>query len=119
VLVTGRGPRGEAQTGASNGSRENRSASVGDSTQSTASATPATGPQGYKASRPSRPLPEKPFPNQRQPPCTPLVETALRGACWVALDVKPPCGNDAYEWEGKCYIPAISTARQPTSNPPQ
>jgi hypothetical protein len=37
----------------------------------------------------------------------------------MVLDAKPPCGNNGYEWEGKCYFPSFNTDRQPTSNPPE
>jgi hypothetical protein len=92
---------------------------VGDSAMSPAIATAAPEPKGESMPKLARALPEKPFPGQRQPPCTPGIEAVLRGACWVELGLKPPCGNNAYEWEGKCYIPSLPPARQPTSNPPQ
>jgi hypothetical protein len=101
------------------GSREDRSVSIGDSAMSPVISVPDPNPRSDSVPRLARPLPEKPFPGQRQPPCTPLIEAVLRGACWVALDLKPPCGNNAYEWEGKCYIPSLPPARQPTSNPPE
>jgi hypothetical protein len=91
---------------------------VGDSTVSPLIATPVPEPQSGKVPTLARPLPEKPFPGQRQPPCTPRVEAVLRGACWVVLETKPPCGNNAFDWEGKCYLPALNPARQPTSNTP-
>jgi hypothetical protein len=119
VLVTERGPRGKHQAGARIGSHKNRSVSVGDSVMSPAISTPAAEPQSDSVPTLARPLPEKPFPGQRQPPCIPRIEAALRGVCWVVLDTKPPCGNNAYEWEGKCYIPSINLPRQPTSNPPK
>jgi hypothetical protein len=119
VLVTERRPPGEPRGPAMMGSREDRGVSVGDSAMSPALSTPAPAPQGGKASTVARPLPEKPFPGQRQPPCIPRIETVLRGACWALLDAKPPCSSIAYEWEGRCYIPSMSQGRQPTSNPPQ
>jgi hypothetical protein len=119
VLVTVRRPPGEPQAGARMGSREHRGVSVGDSAMSPARATPARGPQSGNVPTVARPLPEKPLPGQRQPPCTPRMETVLRGGCWVEIVMKPPCGNEAYEWEGKCYIPSMPQGRQPTSNPPQ
>ena len=119
VLVSARGPREESQAVTSTGLREDRSVSVGDSAMSPSNAMPAPEPQGDKVPALSRPLPEKPLPGQRQPPCTPRTEIVLRGVCWMELGVKPPCGTTAYEWEGKCYFPAFSTARQPTSNPPE
>ncbi|MDC0707688.1 serine/threonine-protein kinase [Stigmatella sp. ncwal1] len=63
------------------------------------------------------PLPEKPFPGQRKPPCEPRFETAIRGSCWVELKMAPPCGNNAFDWEGGCYIPSANAPRKPTSNP--
>jgi hypothetical protein len=119
MFVTERRAPGEPQTGASIGSREDKSVSVGDSALSLASSTPAPEPQGDSVPRLARPLPEKPFPGQRQPPCIPRIETALRGGCWVEAAAKPPCSNVAYEWKGKCYIPSIPHTRQPTSNPPE
>jgi hypothetical protein len=119
VLVTGRRPPGEPQTDARRSSREDRGVSVGDSAISPAMVTPAARPQSDSVHRLARPLPEKPFPGQRQPPCTPRMETVIRGGCWVEIVMKPPCGNAAYEWEGKCYIPSIPQSRQPTSKPPE
>jgi serine/threonine protein kinase len=119
VLVTVQEPRGESQAATSMGSRKLRSVSVGDNAMSPASSTPAPEPQGNSVAKLARPLPEKPFPGQLQPPCTPRIETVLRGACWVEISAKPPCGNTAYEWEGKCYFPSMPQGRQPTSNPPE
>ena len=118
VLVTMRGPRREPQAGAGLGFREDRSVSLGDSATSP-STVMAPESQGGKAPKLARPLPEKPFPGQRQPPCNPRTEVVLRGVCWAVLEAKPPCGDTAYEWEGRCYLPSIPPGRQPTSNPPQ
>ncbi len=119
MLVTVRRPPGEPQAGASMGSREDRSVSVGDSAMNPAISPPVPESQVDNVPSLARPLPEKPFPGQRQPPCSPRIETLLRGACWLCLDMKPPCGNNAYEWEGRCCIPSFNAARQPTSNPPE
>jgi serine/threonine protein kinase len=119
VLVTVKGPRGEPQAAASMSVRKDRSISVGDNAMSPASATPASKLPGGRGPAVSRPLPEKPLPGQRQPPCSPRMEIVLRGACWMELAERPPCGNDAYEWAGKCYVPAMPQGRQPTSNPPE
>ncbi|HVG60678.1 MAG TPA: serine/threonine-protein kinase [Hyalangium sp.] len=119
VLIAMRRQGGEPQADTRTGLRKDRSTSVGDSAMSPALSTPATEPPRNNTSTLSRPLPEKPFPNQRQPPCVPRMEATLRGVCWTVLDMKPPCGNTAYEWEGKCYIPSLNSARQPTSNPPE
>jgi eukaryotic-like serine/threonine-protein kinase len=118
VLVTTRGPRGEPQAGAGRGFREDRSVSLGDSATNPFSVM-ASGSQEGNVPKLARPLPEKPFPGQRQPPCNPRTEVVLRGVCWAVLEAKPPCGDTAYEWEGKCYLPSIPQGRQPTSNPPQ
>jgi hypothetical protein len=119
VLITVGRPPGEPQADARRGFREDRSASIGDSAMSPAMGPSAPEPQGGSKPTVAGPLPEKPFPGQRQPPCIPRIETAIRGGCWVEAAAKPPCGNAAYEWEGKCYTPAIPQTRQPTSNPPQ
>jgi hypothetical protein len=98
-------------------SREGGKVAVGDSVMI---ATPAGDPRGESEPSVGRPFPEKPLPDQRTPPCTPRVETVLRGACWVCVsDMKPPCGNNAFDWEGKCCIPGLNPARQPTSNLPK
>jgi hypothetical protein len=120
VLVTVRQPPGEPQVGARMGSREDRSVSVGDSAMSPAISILAPEPQGESVPKLARPLPEKPFPGQRQPPCNPSIETVLRGACWLCLaKKKPPCGNTAHDWEDMCCIPSFNAPRQPTSNPPE
>jgi hypothetical protein len=119
VLITVRRPPGEPQAGARMGPREDRSVSVGDSVLFPAISPPVPEFQRDNVPKLARPLPEKPFPGQRQPPCSPRIETVLRGACWLCLDMKPPCGNNAYESEGRCCIPSFNAPRQPTSNPPQ
>jgi hypothetical protein len=119
VLLTVGRPPGEPRTGARRDSREDRGISVGDSAMSPAMVTPAPELPGDGVPRLARPLPEKPLPGQRQPPCTPRTETVIRGGCWVELVARPPCVKSAYEWEGKCYLPSLSQARPPTSNPPK
>jgi hypothetical protein len=120
MLVTERRPPGEPRAGARIGSHKDKSVSVGDSAMSPAISTWAPEAQGHSIPTLARPLPEKPLPGQRQPPCVPRIETILRGACWVHVgNMSPPCGNNAYDWEGKCYIPSFNPARQPTSNPPE
>jgi hypothetical protein len=64
------------------------------------------------------PMPEKPFPGQRTPPCTRHGEVEIRGGCWYALrDALPPCKEDAYDWNRACYLPSYPARRQPTSQP--
>jgi serine/threonine protein kinase len=69
------------------------------------------------------PMPEKPFPGQRTPPCNKMGEVAIRKGCWFRIaDAKPPCKEvgkeDAYDWQGACYLPSYPPWRQPTSHPP-
>jgi hypothetical protein len=69
------------------------------------------------------PMPENPFPGQRTPPCNRVGEVTIRGGCWYELArAKPPCKEvgkeDAYHWQGACYLPAYPHGRQPTSQPP-
>jgi hypothetical protein len=63
-----------------------------------------------------RELPKDPLRGQRKPPCTLRRETVIRGACWISLLVPAPCDNDAYEWEGRCYLPSFQEPRRPTSD---
>jgi predicted Ser/Thr protein kinase len=64
------------------------------------------------------PVPEKPEPGQKKPPCKPS-HRAINGGCWVLLAEKPPC-DDSYEHDGKCYLPVIprGAIQQPTSGEP-
>ncbi len=65
------------------------------------------------------PMPEKPFPGQRTPPCNRNGEVELRGGCWYRLgDATLPCREDAYEWNGACYLPSYPARRQQTSEQP-
>jgi hypothetical protein len=120
VLVAVGQPPGKPRVGARMGPREDRSVSVGDSALSRVFALSAPESQSESVPKLARSLPEKPFPGQRLPPCTPRIETVLSGACWVCVDnMKPPCGNDAYEWGGRCCIPSFNAPRQPTSHTPE
>lgn len=72
-------------------------------------------------------MPKKPFPDQWRVDgngkCKGSREVPINGGCWVALEGRAPCGDDAYEWKGKCYWPAYppetapSTARPPPTLP--
>jgi serine/threonine protein kinase len=65
-----------------------------------------------------RPLPSKPHPDQRRPPCD-RGEVAINGGCWVKVaDEKPPCGEKMFEYQGACYWASFSGPRQPTSEEP-
>ena len=61
------------------------------------------------------PLPSKPFKGQKRPPCTRYVEVELVGACWLPHELKAPCPDVLYEYQGKCYSPAISAKPPPQS----
>lgn len=66
-----------------------------------------------------RPMPKSPLEGQRRPPCMPRIETAIQGACWVRVGTeKPPCGPNAFDHEGACYIPSFTTSRPSTSDKP-
>ncbi len=62
-----------------------------------------------------RPLPREPFKGQKRPPCKRHSEVELIGACWMPHELKAPCPEDLYEYQGKCYVPAISAKPPPQS----
>lgn len=62
------------------------------------------------------PMPPKPFEGQvlaKAGKCERRSEQAINGGCWVKLDLKPPCDNDAYESKGACYLPSWPAMREP------
>ncbi|MGZ3457043.1 MAG: hypothetical protein ACXU86_00915 [Archangium sp.] len=60
------------------------------------------------------PLPEKPFSDQAKAPCRPnLYEVELNGGCWLALERRPPCGENYAEYRGKCYVPVSARSHKP------
>ena len=61
----------------------------------------------------ARPLPREPFKGQKRPPCTRYVEVELVGACWAPHELKAPCPEVLYEYEGKCYLPSFSAKPPP------
>lgn len=74
------------------------------------------GPEAWWGiSGPSRRIPEKPFPEQKTPPCLERLEEAVNGACWLALDAKAPCPHTTFEHSGRCYYPVKRAQRLPTS----
>jgi hypothetical protein len=93
VLVTVKETRGEPPSATSMGFRKDRSIAVGDNAMNSASSTSAPESQGDSVPKLARPLPKKPFPGQRHPLCTPLIETVLRGARWVEIRTKPPAAT--------------------------
>ncbi|HYI02176.1 serine/threonine protein kinase [Hyalangium sp.] len=67
-----------------------------------------------------RPMPSKPFPNQRRPPCEPRVEKEIVGGCWIGPleGERPPCGERMFDWENRCYLVSYDQAPLPTSGQP-
>jgi hypothetical protein len=63
----------------------------------------------------ARPLPREPFKGQKRPPCTRYAEVELVGACWMPHEMKAPCPNVLFEYQGKCYAPAFSAQPPPQS----
>lgn len=60
------------------------------------------------------PLPAKPFSDQAKAPCKlNRSEVELNGGCWLALEKRPPCGEDFAEYQGKCYVPVSARSRKP------
>ena len=66
----------------------------------------------------SRAMPEKPFPNQRRPPCA-KQEFEIHGGCWIRqTDATPPCVNGYFAWKDGCYWPLIPPQPPATSEQP-
>lgn len=63
----------------------------------------------------ARALPKKPFNNQKRPPCEKPLETEIFNGCWVPHEVRAPCPDRLYEFEGKCYLPAAKQESAPTA----
>jgi hypothetical protein len=100
-------------------SRDGGDVAVGDSAKSASAAPQAPESRKGSVAQPGAPLPEKPLPGQRKPPCDPNGEVEIRGGCWLLIgNARPPCKEYAYEWKGGCYQPLFSTRRQPAADPP-
>jgi hypothetical protein len=111
--------RGEGQEPVAQAPREEEGADAGTSELAdTAISSPANAE--VRESRPggvTLQMLKKPMPGQRLPPCK-YPAVAINGGCWGRIaDAKPPCGDEAYEWENGCYWPAWITGRPPTSEP--
>ncbi|MBN1203801.1 MAG: serine/threonine protein kinase [Myxococcaceae bacterium] len=120
VALLYRGPQ-RGQSSAQRDAREGGVVAVGDS--DSAASKQASAPSDGAGRTLGSPMPEKPLPGQRKPPCNRTGEVAIRGGCWYALrDARPPCKEegkeDAYAWEGACYGPSFPVQRPPTSSPP-
>jgi hypothetical protein len=66
----------------------------------------------------ARPLPREPFKGQKRPPCKRYSEVELIGACWTPHELKAPCPEELYEYQGKCYVPCYSAKPPPQSLEP-
>ncbi|MBN1207116.1 MAG: serine/threonine protein kinase [Myxococcaceae bacterium] len=63
-------------------------------------------------------VPSEPVPGQRLRPCK-KPDTEINGGCWKRLaDEVPPCADNSYEWENRCYSPSMAPAQPATSDPP-
>jgi hypothetical protein len=105
----------KAQSASGQEERDGGSAALGDNTPTAASAAAPTQTQGKSL---SLKMPDSPLPGQRRPPCDRRGgEVEVRGGCWYRVgDGSPPCLDDAYEWEGNCYVPRFKPRRGPTSD---
>ncbi|KFE70188.1 serine/threonine protein kinase [Hyalangium minutum] len=67
-----------------------------------------------------RPMPSKPFPGQRRPPCVPRIEREIVGGCWMGpfKDQEPPCGERMFDYQGACFVASYDQSPQPTSGTP-
>jgi hypothetical protein len=66
-----------------------------------------------------RPMPSKPYPDQRRPPCE-RGETEINGGCWVLVgNEKPPCGEKMFDYQGACYFASFTGPKTPTSGEPK
>ncbi|HZH75742.1 MAG TPA: hypothetical protein VEY88_06900, partial [Archangium sp.] len=62
-----------------------------------------TTPQGQPVL--ARPLPKEAFKGQKRPPCTRYTEVELVGGCWMTHELRAPCPETLFEYQGKCYAP--------------
>jgi hypothetical protein len=108
-----------AQVAPERNSREDGSVAVGDSERIASAEMLGPEPRNERARPVGGPLPEKPLPGQRKPPCKLNGEVEIRGGCWNRIsDAQPPCEEYAFDWKGACYRPLFSAGRQPTSDSP-
>jgi len=64
---------------------------------------------------PAHPFPSKPYKGQKRPPCTPRIEVEINGGCWVPHELKAPCPEELFEYQGKCYTTAMRAPPLPQS----
>ncbi|HYH94932.1 serine/threonine-protein kinase [Hyalangium sp.] len=119
VMVALLGPDQAQQEGQAASEMDSRDGGIVALGDRTASAPSGTQLRAEMVQALGGPLPEKPLPGQRTPPCNKFGEVELRDGCWYLLGAaKPPCKDDAYDWKGACYLPSFPPQRQPTSKPP-
>ncbi|MCY1076353.1 hypothetical protein [Archangium lansingense] len=63
----------------------------------------------------ARPLPKEALKGQKRPPCTRYTEVELVGGCWMTHELRAPCPEDLFEYQGKCYAPSFSAKPPPSS----
>ncbi|REG31760.1 hypothetical protein ATI61_10584 [Archangium gephyra] len=63
----------------------------------------------------AHPFPRKPYKGQRRPPCKPRIEVEIMGACWIPHELKAPCPEELYEYQGKCYTTSMLPPQLPQS----
>jgi hypothetical protein len=58
-----------------------------------------------------QPMPSKPFPGQRRPPCE-RGEREIHRACWLGpmAGQKPPCGDRMFDYQGECYFVSLRSS---------
>lgn len=92
---------------------------LGEATRPESEAPAANWTDGTGETRPiSYPLPKRPWPEQATAPCnTKLDQVEINGGCWLPLERRPPCIQEAQaEYQGKCYFPVGKKAE---ARPPQ
>ncbi|WP_434384027.1 hypothetical protein [Melittangium boletus] len=63
-------------------------------------------------------MPDKPFKEQRKPPCLKETEVEVLGGCWILHTKTAPCPPSTAEYQGKCYFPVRKPDPAPNSVQP-
>jgi hypothetical protein len=92
------------------------SVSLGDAALSSSAAV-AKPPSGGAI---TEEVPKQPLPGQRKPDAKgrcPKKQVAINGGCWLKVDFDvDECRGNVYVYRSGCYLPALVSTRQPTSN---